>query len=481
MSTAAPGDTLTFTITYANQSVVGATGVKLTLPLDSRYNFVASENAGWTEAGGGLTRTIGALGANASGSATLTLHIDPVLSFFASDLTTVTIMNDNGDEVDKNNTDTDFTFIPGNYTGFVVTAPGIAPKNAFAPPIVQVFDKASGDLLYTFSAYESTYRDSIRVALGDFNFDGIDDIVTTTQHNGGRMRFFDGSTGQQFTEGALGQETPVFGTSRNTGAFVAVGNVNGFGRPEIIVGSSLISARVGGGKVKVYSLDSSDLAPAESAQPEQGSGSDTLTVIKEYTPFGARFKGGVRVAAANVDGFSQGDAMPENGPGLNEDDIIVGQGYRGGRVLVYKGATDTVLHDFQVGGTKFKGGVAVAAADINGDGKADIIVGRNTGKPSNVEVFSGLDHTKIGPSILPFDSAYRFGVRVAAADVNGDGIADIIASVGIKNQSLVKFYDGEDFRAGTVTEITGRQLNAYSQFPNVALWVAASRIISRPS
>ncbi|MEQ1858899.1 MAG: VCBS repeat-containing protein [Chthoniobacteraceae bacterium] len=493
LSSAAPGDTLTFTISYANQSEVSATGAKLTLPLDSRYNFVASENPGWTESGGVLTRLLGTLGANASGTASLTLHIDSVVSGFASGLATVTIMNDNGDETEKNNSDTDFTFIPGNYTGFVVTAPGISPKpGKFAPPIVQVFDKSSGDLLYAFSAYESTYRDSIRVAVGDFNGDGIDDIVTTTQHNGGRLRIFDGSSGLQFSSGPLGPQTArgdvldPFGTSKNKGAFVAVGNVSptfGFDLPEIVVGSSLISRTVGGGTVKVYSLDS-DQQPA---QPEQGLGSGTLQVIKEFTPFGARFKGGVRVAVGDVDRFGddKGGALPENGGPEFEDDIIVGQGFRGATVKVYKGVTDTVLGEFKVGTSKFRGGVSVAVGDVNDDGFADIIVGRNTGRPSVLEVFdgrsllSGNTPTQIGSAINPFDidplhPRNTFGVRVAAADVNGDGVADIIASAGLKNQSAVKFYDGRDFLSGTITEITDRRITAYSDFPNVALWIAAS-------
>lgn len=505
VSSALAGDVLTFTIYYGNQSDASATGVVLTLPLDSHYFFVASENPGWTESNGVLTKSLGTLNAFASSSASLTLHVDYAINGYASGLAQVTISNDNGDAIDKNNSSTDYTGIEGNYNGFVVTAPGIAPKNKFAPPIVQVYDRLTGDLIYSIQAYETNYRDSVRVAVGDFNRDGIDDIVTTTQHNGGRMRFFDGSTGRQFTEGPLSEEIPVFGTSKNKGAFVAVGNVStnyynnqaspenlqAFDYPEIIVGSSLISATVGGGTVKVYSLDASQ----PNAQPEQGPGGPvTLQVIKEFKPFGAGFKGGVRVAVGDVDLFGNGEkSLPENGerPFL-DDDIVVGQGYRGNTVKVYKGADviDSMgepvpMGTFKVGSSAFKGGVSVALGDINDDGHADIIVGRNTGAPSVVQIFSGrtiLPNTttpdQIGADILPFDSSYRFGVRVASADVNGDGVADIIASVGIKNQSRVQFYVST-FQSGTgeVQYVLDpdRTITAYSEFPNVALWVAGSQ------
>jgi hypothetical protein len=346
--------------------------------------------------------------------------------------------------------------------------------------VVLVFDKASGQQLYTINAYESNYRDSIRVAVGDFNRDGIDDIVTTTQHNGGRLRVFDGATGEMFTTGPLSQEIPVFGTAKNAGAFVAVGNVNGFGAPEIVVGAALVGTSGGGGKVKVLSLDPTSPAGAAEIPAE------TLTTIKTFTPFGASFKGGVRVAVGDVDLFGNNpDALSERGDTRPEDDIIVGQGFFGGKVKVYKGATDTVLGEFKVGGARFRGGVSVGAADIDGDGHADLIVGRNSGKPSVVEVFSGrtllpgVNPTIIGSPINPFDTdpehpTNTFGVRVAAADVNGDGVADIIASVGIKNHSIVKFYDGLQLRMGTIEEIEGRQITAYSAFPDVALWVAGS-------
>ena len=189
----------------------------------------------------------------------------------------------------------------------------------------------------------------------------------------------------------------------------------------------------------------------------------------------------MRVAVGDVDYFGAGKGIQ---PALSigtEDDIIVGQGFFGNKVKVYKGATSEELMTFTVGGAKYRGGVSVGAGYVGEDSFADIIVGRNSGKPSVVEAFdgrSGLDGgtiQKIGPTINPFDNPKNiFGVRVAAADVNGDGIADVIASVGVRNNSLVEFYDGAHLLNGSV-QILERTITAYSQFPNVALWIAASK------
>lgn len=491
-TSAETSDALTFTIDYANHGVLGATGVTLAMPLDSHLFFVASENPGWSEYYGTLTKTLpGTLAGGATGTESLKLHVKHVLnSAYSSSIATVTISDDGthgSDSNSTNNSASDYDTLTGQvYSGFVVTAPGVSPqRGVFALPVVRIFDRVTGAEVYSFSAYESTYRDSIRVAVGDLNNDGIDDIVTTTQHYGGRMRVFDGATGTMFTDGPLSEEIPIFGlnkaANKNKGAFVAVGDVNGTGAPEIVVGSSLISPSLGGGTVKVFSID----------------GGEGIETIKEFTPFGPKFKGGVRVAVADVDYYGIGAAVPGNFERPSpEGDIIVGQGARGATVKVYKG---TVIHsavgqeetfklgEFKVGARNFTGGVSVAADDINGDGHADIIVGRNTGKPSVVEIFDGaavLSGGTITPvnTLNPFDTDPKVpknssGVRVATvADITGDGIADIIASVGIKQNSLIKFYDGAAFLAGTIKPLETRTVTAFNApFLDVALWIAASR------
>jgi exosortase/archaeosortase family protein len=76
-------------------------------------------------------------------------------------------------------------------------------------------------------------------------------------------------------------------------------------------------------------------------------------------------------------------------------------------------------------------GVAVAADDVNGDGQADFIVGANAeiDKQGKVYVFSGADGTLLrtldSPSPVETNEVL-FGSTATAADVDADGKADII-------------------------------------------------------
>jgi hypothetical protein len=153
-------------------------------------------------------------------------------------------------------------------------------------------------------------------------------------------------------------------------------------------------------------------------------------VVKyDFFPYEPTFTGGVRVAVGDV-----------NGDGLM--DVITGTGPGGGpNVKVFDGKTGSLLQSFFAYDAGFSGGVFVAAGDVNGDGKADIITGTDAGGGPHVKVFNGGDGTELR-SFFAFDAGFTGGVRVAAGDVNGDGKADIIVGAGPGGGPQVKVFDG---------------------------------------
>jgi hypothetical protein len=144
------------------------------------------------------------------------------------------------------------------------------------------------------------------------------------------------------------------------------------------------------------------------------------------------FRGGVRVAYADV-----------NGDGIL--DVITAPGQGGGpHVKVFSGANFQPLlspiGSFMAYDINFRGGVYVAAADVDGDGLADVITGAGFGGGPHVRVFSGLDGHVIS-ELMAFTSNFRGGVTVAAGDFNADGFADVVAGAGPGGGPHVKVFD----------------------------------------
>ena len=137
-------------------------------------------------------------------------------------------------------------------------------------------------------------------------------------------------------------------------------------------------------------------------------------VIRNFFAFDPTFRGGIGVAAGDVNGDGKAD-------------IVVGK-MAGGtpEVKVFDGATGATLYDYYALNPNYTGGVSVAAGDITGGGRADVVVGASGGATSEIRVFSGdnlvADYSAFG--------GIRHGVRVAMRDIDGDGKCEVVAVVG---------------------------------------------------
>ncbi|MCW1930010.1 MAG: peptidoglycan DD-metalloendopeptidase family protein [Candidatus Kerfeldbacteria bacterium] len=136
-----------------------------------------------------------------------------------------------------------------------------------------------------------------------------------------------------------------------------------------------------------------------------------LQLDDEILPFG-EFQGAVRIALGNFD--------------EDEDiEIVAGAGAGGGPQVVVYGQKGKLLQSFFAFDETARTGIDVAAADINNDGVDEIIVGSGPGMTSTVNVMSPEGLTVKSIPVYG-DTPNTDGVRVAAADVDGDGIAEII-------------------------------------------------------
>src|SRR5206468_7784406 len=126
---------------------------------------------------------------------------------------------------------------------------------------------------------------------------------------------------------------------------------------------------------------------------------------------------GVRIATGDVNGDGAAD-------------IITGPGSKGHAVVeVFSGVDGHRLRRFRAFTGHFHAGIYVAAGDVDGDGRADIIVGAGEGGRPRVRIFSGATGERIGEFFVRRHNA-RLGVRVAAGDIDGDGKAEIATAGG---------------------------------------------------
>lgn len=181
------------------------------------------------------------------------------------------------------------------------------------------------------------------------------------------------------------------------------------------------------------------------------SGSPVLTL----SPFGG-FSGGVRVAAGDLNGDGHPDVLAGAGPGA-----------AGGNVQAYDGVSGALFRNFFAYDFGFSGGVFVAAGDVSGDGRPDIVTGTDAGAAGHVKVFDGVNGQEIR-SFLAYGASFTGGVRVASADVNDDGFDDIITGAGGGPGGHVKVFDGS----------TGQELRSFFSYDGFSggVYVAAGDV-----
>ena len=179
---------------------------------------------------------------------------------------------------------------------------------------------------------------------------------------------------------------------------------------------------------------------------------ETGTVVAETLAFEEAFRGGVRLAMANIDGRPGDEIAAASGPGRVAEIRVF---------TIDRTAAGTALRELpefrlRPFGDSYFGGATVSAGEVNGDGFHDIAAAMSRGSQVNVFLSPSFGGT-ISPtpyrSFTPFGDDFLGGASVAFADVGtfvggnlvdaarGDGRAELAVASGTGRTPQVSQYD----------------------------------------
>jgi hypothetical protein len=256
-----------------------------------------------------------------------------------------------------------------------------------------------------FAAYD-TYQQGVRVAVGDVNGDGRNEIVTAPGKDAWtELKVFDGRSFKQ-----LKTVLPFKDATWWAGAYVATGDTNGDGRDEIVEGLDA------GCCTTLHVLDATN-------------GND----LSGFYPYGDHSEVGARVAAGDLNGDGTADVIA----------VPIGST----RISAFRVTGGAPFRTIDAFGGEVSGPVSIAAGNLTGDARAEIVAAAPTAYGAEVKIFDASTGTA-ETALSPYAGESVSSVAVALGDVNGDGKRDIVLSADTPGGTEVQAVDTNGVELG---------------------------------
>ena len=297
--------------------------------------------------------------------------------------------------------------------------------------LVRVLDAGTLAQVGEFPAFEPGFQGGVQATLGDLDGDGHYEIVAASgAGRAGEVRVFT-TEGTELTQ----YRTQPFGPDWRGGVNLAVGDVDGDGRDDLIAAKAR-----GDGEVRIF-------------RSEAGADPIAATPYRVIRPFGHGFQGGASVAVGDFGTFTNGVATAANVPD-GRVEVVVGSGpTTRATVRIYdvSNTTPRVVDTIRPLGGRFQGGVSVSVARVDGDIQPDIIAAAGRRGAGQIEVYDGSVATAASQRLHRLTGFASLGRSSAPAhavglDTTGDGRADSLLVTrrgeGVRTLSLAGALSG---------------------------------------
>ena len=258
--------------------------------------------------------------------------------------------------------------------------------------------------------YDSAGQNSRSMAAADLNNDGHVDLVTADVCN---SNCTNGVVSVLLGNGDGTFQTAVSYSSGGLDASaVAIGDVNGDGKPDVVVVNNCVDNNCANGSVSVL----------------LGNGDGTFQSAVAYNSGG---ESAASVAIADVNGDAKLDVIVANTCATNN--------CTNGSVSVLLGNGDGTLQAAVVYNSGGQSATFVAVGDLNGDGKPDLAVANQC--VSNGNCNNGVVSVLLGNGDGTFNTAVNYAATgvysnsIAIGDINGDGHPDLAVSNQCNNSN----------------------------------------------
>lgn len=158
-------------------------------------------------------------------------------------------------------------------------------------------------------------------------------------------------------------------------------------------------------------------------------------MLGQFTPFARTFRGGIRVEAADVNKDGRADLVVR--PIGGRSPVL--------RVYTYSASLKRFvsLGSVNAGPTSFRGPLALAIADVTGDGADELISAPAESGVADVNIFAynrGAKVLKLLKRFRPYPDTFRGGVSLAAANVANSAAAEIVVAPAKDGGPNVRVY-----------------------------------------